>query len=93
MTGWYQRFISGYAHILEPLYNLKRKRSKFVWTKEVQKSYETLKEALVKAPVPTLPDESKEFQLFIDASSCGLEAMLVQEGKEVVYASKTLNKA
>lgn len=37
--------------------------------------------------------EDVQFQLFTDASSVDLGAMLVQSGKPIAYASQTLNSA
>lgn len=34
MTSWPQQFIPNFAKLAEPLYQLQRKRVKFVWTSE-----------------------------------------------------------
>lgn len=46
--------------------------------------------ALIDALTLLLSGKSKEFQLFTDASSCGLDAMLVQDGKAIAYAFKNI---
>lgn len=54
---------------------------------------ETLKTALVQAPILSLPDLRKPFQVTCDASDLWVGAALMQEGKVVAYYSKKLNNA
>ncbi|GFX85760.1 retrovirus-related Pol polyprotein from transposon 297 [Trichonephila clavipes] len=89
MSQWYAKFIKNYAD----LYNLKRKFKKFIWSIEVQKAFNAVKVAITKAPVLKLPDFKKPFELFTDASSIGVGAVLNQEQRPVVLASRTLSAA
>jgi hypothetical protein len=41
-TGYYRKFIKGYAHITSPMENLLKKYCQFSWTKECQQSFYTL---------------------------------------------------
>ncbi|GFT17044.1 retrovirus-related Pol polyprotein from transposon 17.6 [Trichonephila clavipes] len=86
MTQWYGKFIKNYADLCEPLYQLKRK---FSWSEETQVAFESITEA----PVPRLPDFIKPFELFTDASSIGIGAVLNQEQRPIAFASRTLNSA
>ncbi|XP_052874346.1 uncharacterized protein LOC128279459 [Gossypium arboreum] len=54
---------------------------------ECQKSFETLKQVLIEAPVLTLPELGKDFVVYGDASLNGLECVLMQSGKVIAYAS------
>ncbi|WVZ63711.1 hypothetical protein U9M48_013320 [Paspalum notatum var. saurae] len=47
---------------------------------------------LEKAPVLTLPDPTKSFTVYCDASKEGLGYVLMQEGKVIAYASRQLRK-
>ncbi|GFY36563.1 retrovirus-related Pol polyprotein from transposon opus [Trichonephila clavipes] len=95
MSQWYAKFIKNYADICEPLYNLKRKLKRFIyiWLIEAQKAFDAVNAAITKAPVLKFPDFKKPFELFTDASSIGVGAVLNQEQRPVVFASRTLNAA
>ncbi|GFX51044.1 retrovirus-related Pol polyprotein from transposon 297 [Trichonephila clavipes] len=91
MSQWYAKFIKNYADICESLYNLKRKLKIFICSIEAQKAFDAVKAAITKAPVLKFPDLKKPFELFTDASSIGVGAVLNQEQKPVVFASRTLS--
>ena len=67
-----------------------KKDTKFKWTEECEASFQELKKRLVTAPVLVLPDISKDFQVYCDASPRGLGAVPMQEGRVVSYASRQL---
>ncbi|GFS58153.1 retrovirus-related Pol polyprotein from transposon 297 [Trichonephila clavipes] len=93
MSQWYAKFIKKYADFREPLYNLERKFKKILWSIEAQKAFYMVKAAITKAPVLKLPEFKKPFELFTDASSIGIEAVLNQEQRPVVFASRMLSAA
>ncbi|GFX71021.1 transposon Tf2-6 polyprotein [Trichonephila clavipes] len=95
MSQWYAKFIKNYADICEPLYNLKRKLKRFIyiWSIEAQTAFDAVKAAITKAPVLKFPDFKKPFELFTDASSIGVGAVLNQEQRPVVFAFRTLSAA
>ncbi|GFU15546.1 retrovirus-related Pol polyprotein from transposon 297 [Trichonephila clavipes] len=51
MSQWYAKCIKNYADLCGPLYNLKRKFKKFIWSIETQKAFDAVKAAITKAPV------------------------------------------
>lgn len=76
-----------------------RKLTSADWTAECSEAFGKLKEALLDNATLAHPDFSRPFLLSVDASSCGLGAVLSQlaEGDEVArpiaFASKSLNYA
>ncbi|GFU74461.1 retrovirus-related Pol polyprotein from transposon opus [Trichonephila clavipes] len=40
MIGWYQKFIKNYTDLCEPLYRLKGKSVKFIWSNDEQTAFE-----------------------------------------------------
>jgi ribonuclease HI len=87
MASYYRRFIEGFSKIAKPMTALLAKKVEFKWTPACQKSFETLKEKLTKAPVLILPDVHKSFSVYCDTSYTGLGCVLMQEGRVVAYSS------
>jgi hypothetical protein len=92
LVGYYQRFIENFSKIAKPLTSLLEKGVDFSWTDERQKAFEELKKRLTTAPVLTLPDQSKRFTVYCDASRDGLGCVLMQEGRVIAYASRQLRR-
>jgi hypothetical protein len=92
LTGYYRRFIEGFSKLAKPMTALLEKNAKFIWSDKCQANFEELKRRLTTAPVLTLPDLSKSFSIYCDASRLGLGCVLMQEGKVVAYASRQLKK-
>ena len=97
LISWYRRFIKDAARISAPLHRLLKKKAKWEWTPEHQKSFDELKQKLTTAPVLACPDWSKPLVLQTDASTEGLGAILSQpdgEGEHIIaYASRSVSKA
>ena len=87
-VGYYRKFIPKYSDIAKPLTELTKLDVPFVWTYQCQKSFELLKEYLLKEPILVYPDTSKPYTLYTDASKYAWAGVLTQryvheiEGKE-----------
>ncbi|CAA0837967.1 Uncharacterized mitochondrial protein AtMg00860, partial [Striga hermonthica] len=90
LAGYYRRFIEGFSKIGLPLSQLTRKSVKFEWTDRCEASFQELKRRLTLAPVLTIPDPSRSFTIFSDASKQGLGCVLMQDGQVVAYVSRQL---
>jgi hypothetical protein len=80
LAGYYRRFIEGFSRLAKPMIALLEKNVKFEWSDKCQANFEELKKRLTTAPVLTLPDLSKSFSIYCDASRLGLGCVLMQEG-------------
>jgi hypothetical protein len=67
-----------------------KKHALFVWTSDHDVAFQTLKLALVNAPVLAF-DFSKPFCIEIDASEFGVGAVLMQESHPIALVSKALS--
>lgn len=96
--NFYRKFIPNSSSLLEPFHNLLRKHSKFIWSRECQSSFETVKKYLTTPPILAIFDPSKPTVVYSDASGIGVAALLKQvnsDGLEcpVAYFSKKLSEA
>ena len=96
MTSYYRRFIKDYSLITGPLTSLLKKDTKFKWTPECEKSFQTLKKALSSAPILAFPQFDKEFIISVDSSEYSIGFVLSQhdnEGREhpIAYGGRTLH--
>ncbi|KAL8115234.1 hypothetical protein AgCh_021897 [Apium graveolens] len=89
LSGYYRKFVKGYASIASPLTDL-LKRDAFEWNEKVNCAFNQLKESLVRSPVLLLPDFSKPFSIETDASIFSVGIVLLQEGHPISYFSKKL---
>jgi hypothetical protein len=90
ITGYYRKFIRHYAIISQPLTALLKKGSLYVWTDSTETAFQTLKSALMTAPVLALPDYKLQFVVETDACDIGIGAVLSQNGHPLAYVSKSL---
>jgi len=94
LTGYYRKYVRGYSRLAGPLFELTKKDVAFVWNQDCQQAFDSLKRALVNAPILVHPDFKRSLCLDVDWSTKGVGAILSQkEGrfeKVVAYASKGL---
>ncbi|GJR99744.1 putative reverse transcriptase domain-containing protein [Tanacetum coccineum] len=74
----------------KPLTKLTQKDKKYKWVKEEDKAFQLLKQKLCSAPILALPEGTKDFMVYCDASLKGYRAMFMQREKVIAYASRQL---
>nr|GEZ99616.1 putative reverse transcriptase domain-containing protein [Tanacetum cinerariifolium] len=92
LAGYYRRFIKEFSLIAKPLTKLTQKGKPFIWGNDEEKAFQTLKRKLCSAPILLLPEGSKDFVMYCDASLRGFRAVLMQREKVIPYASRQLRK-
>ena len=93
MINYLNRFSPILAQTSQPIRNLAKKDVPFQWQSEQQLPFQQIKEVISKAPVLAYYDPEKENIIQSDASMHGLGCVLLQEGKPVCYASRSLTEA
>ena len=78
MTNYSSQFIQNYSTLSEPLRELTRKKTHWVWTDKHQKCFETLKEALKSNALLNYYDPSLPTDVVYDGSPVGVGAILAQ---------------
>ena len=90
MVSFCRRFIKHFNTLVSPITEC-MKWGIFKWTKEAQESFEAIKRNMTIAPILTLPDFSKVFELDCDASNVGIGTILSQKGRPISFLSEKLN--
>jgi len=97
LASYYRKFVKNFSSIVEPLNRLLKKNTPYVWSRDQNDAFETLKTHLITPPILAYPDFERSFILYTDASTFALGAILSQNDdrkKEhvIAYASRTLNR-
>jgi hypothetical protein len=83
LASYYQRFIPNFSKISKSITELLKKGNKYVWSKDYNEAFKTLKKLLTTSSVLTQIDIAKPFDVYCDASSTGLGCILMQEGQMI----------
>ena len=75
-AGFYRRFIKDFSKITKPLTGLLMKDAEFIFNDDCLKAFETLKTALISAPIMQPPDWRLPFEIMCDASDYAVGAVL-----------------
>ena len=84
------KFLPNLSTESAPLRELLKEDVEFLWTSSQETAFQCLKNLCTRCPVLALFDVNKEVQVQCDASSTGLGAVLLQEGRPIAYASRAL---
>jgi len=93
MVKYLAAYIPRESEITAPLRQLLRKDTEWSWQYEHDRAVQRLKDVLTSAPVLAYYDVKKGVTIQADASQSGLGACLMQSGKPIAYASRSMTSA
>jgi hypothetical protein len=87
LANVYRRFMLGFSHIAWALNQVTKGdgRENLIWGKEQQGAFDYLKHHLCFAPILSLPDLQKPFDIETDAYGYDVGTVLTQHGHLVAY--------
>ena len=91
MITYLAKFLPRLSTIMEPIRRLTRQDCNWEWGEEQETAMSQLKRLVTTAPLLAYYDPAKKLTIQCDASSTGLGAALMQEGKPLAYASRALS--
>lgn len=78
LANYGRQFIKDFAKLVQPINNLRRKNTEFIWDQQCQEAFETIKALLKDSPKLHIYDPKLETELQCDASYSTLGAVLLQ---------------
>ena len=91
MVNYVAKFLPNITELFNPLLNLPKKDVPWNWSSSQQKSFDSVKEAITTAPVFAYYDPGKPLTLENDACEYGIGSALLQGGKPIAFASRSLS--
>ena len=93
MTQYLSKFLPQLSEVQAPLRELTQKNTEWTWSSTHQEAFEKVKRMVCDAPILTHYQPNLPLSVQVDASQHALGAALMQEGKPVAYASRSLSDA
>ena len=90
MINYLSKFSARLSELAEPVRKLAKEKVPFNWDPEHQETFNLVKREIADAPILAYYNLRKQMILQTDASSKGLGACLLLEGKPVYFTSKAL---
>ena len=93
MVNYLSKYLPNLSDVLHPLLNLTKKDVPWIWSEFHQSAFERVKVMVTSTPILAFYDVNKELTLENDASEYGLGSVLLQEGRPVAFASRSLSSS
>ena len=91
-VNYLSKFIPRLAELTHPLRECAKKGREFIWEHPQDKAFQAIKQCVKDAPTLRYFDPGKPVTLSADASAHSLGAVILQEGKPIEFAAKSLTK-
>lgn len=91
MVNCLRSFLPKLSEVTSPLRNLLKKDVDWLWTMGHENSFQKIKEMICNITLLTSFDPKKEITIQADASKDAIGCTLMQEGKPVLHASRSLS--
>jgi hypothetical protein len=92
LTSFYKRFVKDFSTIASSLTEIVKKAVGFKWKEEQENAFSLLKSKLISAPLLSLPDINKAFEIECNSSGIGIGVVLMQKKQQpIAYFSEKLN--
>lgn len=78
LANYYRTFIDNFSHIVLPLTELTKSKTKFKWTSDTQNAFDLIKSKLLSDVMLSHPNFDKQFYLNTDGSTTAVGAALLQ---------------
>ncbi|XP_052778759.1 uncharacterized protein K02A2.6-like [Mya arenaria] len=92
LVNYLSKFAPNLAEVTAPIRSLLKKDVEFLWDAPQEQAFSKVKEIITQAPVLGYYDPKKPLVVETDASKYGLGCCLMQDGKPIAYASKSLTQ-
>jgi hypothetical protein len=93
LDSFYKKFVKAFVTIVASLTQIIKKTVSFKWEIEQERGFNLLKEKLILAPLLVLPNFTKTFEIECNASSIGIEIVLMQHKRPITYFNEKFNGA
>ena len=91
MVNYLAKFLPNVTELINPLLNLLKKDVQWNLSSSQQKSFDSVKEAITRAPVLAYYDPGKPLTLENDACEYGIGSALLQGSTPIAFASRSLS--
>ena len=89
IANFYRQHIPHFSHIMaRPLFDIKEP---FLWSKEAEEAFSTVKRALEQVALLQSPDQSLPYHIYTDASGIAVGATILQKNRPLSYFSLRLS--